>query len=80
MLAMQRVFKNIAHVSEKYIGCESYVVRRMQDLSINPDRFHHFEIEMSYEEASNTALPSDPEIIASVFTGFQDLNLMNTKH
>ena len=40
MQDIQKVFKSVSRVSEKYIGCEAYVIMRMHHLSKNPERLH----------------------------------------
>ena len=80
---VQRVFANISKCSSKYQGLEAYMMYRLGQLADGGDSFHAYLVEPDNCETFGVqkgALPTDPEIIATLFTSLMDLSAKNLNH
>lgn len=83
MRDIQNMFSNIMSASEKYRNIEAYVIWRLAQLCDDPREYHHYlinEENVRRFDSQETALPSDPEILATLLTALMDQAAASIQH
>ena len=80
---IQNIFSNILSASEKYQNVQSYVIYRLAQLTDQPNEYHHYLVDIENVkrfDSMETALPSDPEILATMLTALMDQCAASLQH